>query len=424
MIKIKPEHTARLINIVLRLATLTAKLVLTLYMGRYLSLSDLGVYGLVSGTVIILTTVLGIRFDYVVSRDLVGATPAVAFAKMRDQAVFYGLNHLALAAIMGILVLTDVTGISSKIMFVIFMLSVLESVANMTFLNINSMGRPLVATMLFFIRSGLWVLPVVGLGLFIPMLRNSDAVFGFWALGVSASLVATVWVWRSMPWRVLISAPIDWGWIKKGIARCSFIWLGSLGGSAGFYVDRFIVAHNLGLELAGVATFYSSFTTALYALVQSGVLAFAYPRLILLHQNDDKAGFRREVRSQSWHVALLAGVIAIGLGFIVPLLGEFFHRPILTNEAPTLWLMLFGMWMQANASTLYYILFAKHQDRVIWLGDLLYLIPAFGCNAILVPLIGFRGIGYGSIVASLFILLWRGWHVWHTWAQPAAKQAS
>ena len=53
--------------------------------------------------------------------------------------------------------------------------------------------------------------------------------------------------------------------------------------------------------------------------------------------------------------------------------------------------MLFGTWIRANAETLNYILYARHQDRAIWFGNLLFLIPAIGGNALLVPWIGFAG---------------------------------
>jgi O-antigen/teichoic acid export membrane protein len=407
----RPKKTIRLLNAALRMTSLVAKLGLTLYMGRYLSLADLGVYGLVAGTVVILMDMLGVRLDYVVSHELVGAEPANALSKMRDQAVFYGLNYLVLAVIMAALVMVGAFGVGTKIMCAIFVLSVLESCANMTYLNIIAMGKPLAANILFFIRSGLWVLPVVALGLLTPLVRTSNAVFVFWALGGGASLAATLWVWRFLPWHNALRTPVDWKWIKKNVRRCFFIWLGTVGNTAGFYVGRFVVAHNLGLDLAGVATFYSSFTAALYALVQSGIFAFSYPRLIALHKKKDTKGFRTEAKSIAWHAAILAGIVAIVLGVVVPYLGEFFRRPLLVDQAPTFWLMLFGMWIGVSGGTLYYILFARHQDFAIWCGDLLYLTTSIAGNAILVPLIGFKGVGYSTIIWSVFLVLWRGWHV-------------
>jgi O-antigen/teichoic acid export membrane protein len=405
------DHALRILNIALRFATLVTKLGLTLYMGRYLTLADMGIFGLVSGAVVTLTTVLGMRHDFVVSRELVGATPTVVLRKMRDQAVFYGFNYLALAIVMGVLVAMDASGVTPKVMLAIFVLSVVESCAGMTFLNLTSLGQPLTANTMFFIRAGAWVFPAVALGVLLPAWRTADALFLCWAVGVIVSLIATVWAWRKLPWGEVSRLAVNWAWVREGVKRCAFIWLGSLGTTIGFYIDRFIVAHNLGLDLAGVATFYSSFTTALFALVQSGVLAFTYPKLILLHQEKDEAGFKALAWKLGWQVAVFAGVVAIAIGTAVPLFGNYFGHAILVQEAPTLWLMLFGMWLRANATTLYYVLFARHQDRAIWLGDLLFLVPAFGCNALLVPMIGISGIGWGAIVASLFLLVWRGSYV-------------
>ena len=150
MIRLRPSHIAQISNVFLRLITLAAKLGLTLYMGRYLSLADIGAYGLVFGSVMIMTAVLGIRFDYFVSRDIVGAAPKNVLAKMRDQAVFYGLNYVVLAVVMGGLMTIDATGITNKIMIIIFLLSVVESIANVTYININSLGHPVLANLLFF----------------------------------------------------------------------------------------------------------------------------------------------------------------------------------------------------------------------------------------------------------------------------------
>src|ERR1700724_4425783 len=117
----------RFLNTLLRLTTLSAKLGLTLYMGLYLSLPDIGTYGLVFGVVMILTTVLGVRFDYIISRDLVRTTPVVAVTKMRDQMLFYIMNYFALALIAVAVMKISVTGIDSRMLFYIFVLTVTNS---------------------------------------------------------------------------------------------------------------------------------------------------------------------------------------------------------------------------------------------------------------------------------------------------------
>ncbi len=399
------------VSVVLRSFSLAAKMGLTLYMGRYLGLADLGVYGLVFGAVMILNGALGVRLDYIVARDIVGRQPLDALGKMRDQTIFMLLNYLLLAFIMKMVALMGTFDVAEDILVYIFVLSTVENLASAVHVNMTSLGRPVLANFLYFIRSSSWVFPVVLLGLAFPDYRNVGVVFKCWILGVTASLVLAVWFWRVLPWRETWDKPIHWGWVKSGLRKSFYIWLGTLGLSAGMYVDRFIVMKFLGIEAVGVATFYLSFIFAILTLVHSGVLSFSYPRLIEMHRQSDTEGFWKEVRQAGLHTAIFAAAVAIGVGFGVPMLGHLLGRPELVSESRALWLMLAGTWIRANTETLYWVLFARHQDKSLWLGNLLFLLPAVGCTAVFVPVFGLEGIGYGAIVASLFLLVWRGWSV-------------
>ncbi len=402
----------KILNMALRLGTLAAKMVLTLYMGRYFLLSDMGSYGLASGIVLILCVALGLRLDYMVSREIVDVAPKTALSKMRDQAVFYSLNHAALAAAMLVLWASGATGMETEILAYVFVLSVAENFASLIYANMNSLGQPLAANALFFVRAGLWVVPVAALGLWHENFRDVDTVLLCWTMGTVSSILATGWVWRKMPWREAMAVPVDWAWMKSAIVNSFPVWLGTMGMAGGIYVDRFVVSTYLGLEEAGVVTFYFSFVNALVTLIQSGVLAFAYPRLIVLHRNGDKEGFKREAWTAARHVAFLGLFIAGLLGAGVWGLSRFMNHPEFIAGIWTFWLMLLGAWVRSNADTLHYILFARHQDKAIWLGNILFLIPAFGGNLVLVPMFGLIGVGYGSALSAICLFLWRLWFVW------------
>lgn len=409
----------QLINVCLRLATLVTKVGLMLYMSRYLSLADMGTYGLVFGAVMIASDIIGVRFDYVVSRDIVGATPETALCKMRDQVVFYGLNHLTLF-VLGITALELFNGSLSldKHFFYIIALAIVESYATAVHANVVSLGRPLIANVLFFIRAALWVLVAVALGFADESLRIVDAIFVCWFLGVVASLGGALYLWRHMPWHILREIPIDWIGIRSGLKKTWPIWLGTIGATFGAYVDRFIVERYLSLDCVGVLTFYFSFAAAIQTLILSGVLSFAYPKLISLHRDQDENGFWIEIRKMWRSVVLWASCLVMGMAVGVPLLGWISQKPRLIEEIPTLLLLLIGAWIRASSDALYYALFARHQDRPVWLGNLLFLVVAFACNAFLVPRIGFSGIGWGSILANLFLFFWR----WKYVAYPGGWQ--
>lgn len=398
---------AQLLNALLRVLPMAAKLLLTLYMGRYFSLAEMGVYGLAFGAVTILLAVQGQGLGYLVAREIVGVPPDVALGKMRDQAVLLVGNYVVLGLAAALLVSLGVLPIAPGIVGLIVVLTVLEGLATTMYSNANSLNQQLAANLFFAMRNAGAVFPPVILGLLSPQWRSADLALISWAIGSALSIAANLWFWRDMPWRDVLRAPIDWRWLLRGVATCLPIWFGSMGFVASLMIDRFVVEHFLTLDDVGVLTFYYSFVNALMNLMQSGVFSFSLPRLIAFHRDDDSDAFWGESNRATRQAALLAGGAALILAAAVPLLGVVVGRAALANNAPTLWLMLFGVWMRLIAEALNNILYARHQDRAVWQGNLLSLVPAIGVNALLVPLIGLPGVGVASCLAAIFLLVWR-----------------
>ena len=401
----------RALNAVLRLIPMAAKLGLTLYIGRYLSLEAMGTYGLVFGAVMLLGPLMGQGFGYIVARDIVSATPVTVLHKMRDQALLYAANYL----ILGIAVMLVIVGgrlqLSTNVLWFIVVLTALEGLGTASYFNMNSLHQQVWANAMFCIRSGLWVLFVVGAGLIEPSLRTVNFILGGWVAGSAISLVATLMLWRHMPWKRVTTLPIDWTWMGSGLKKSCLVWLGAVGLAAGTYVDRFVVEQYLSLSDVGVITFYASFTNALLALMQSGVLAFATPRMIQHHRDGNGSQFDTEAYRAAKQVSLGAGGAVLVLAAVVPILGMLTGRAALVDNAPVLWLMLAGSWVRAVAEVLYNILYARHQDRAIWLGNILFLIPAIGGNIVFIPIIGLKGVGVSALIAALCLCGWRLWHI-------------
>lgn len=402
---IAKQMVKQMTNVALRVASLAAKLVLTLYMGRYLGLSELGVYGLVFAAVTIMSGVLGSRLDYVVARDLVGASERETLHIIRDQVAFLSVNYLLFALVMlGCYAFGLASG---KVLLIVFIITVFDNLTGALTTNLIAMGSPLFSTALFFMRAGLWCLIAVTMGLVWPIFRTVEFILALWAAGEVMALAVNLWVWRKYPWAEVIRTPVDWAKLWHGVKLCFPMWLGTLGAMLALSVDRFVVSYFLDLEQVGVITFYSSFAIALLSLVQSGFFSFSYPRLIDHHRTGNTQAFWEETKRTGWQVAVFVFILACMIGVAIPLLAPLFGKPRLAAEALTLWLMLAGIWIRANADTFYYVLYARKQDRPLWMGSVLFLIPATLGNLVLVPWIGLPGTGVSSILACIFLLLWR-----------------
>ena len=397
----------RLFNISVRLGSLAAKLVLSLYMARYFSLSDMGTYGLVAACVAIAIPFLGLRLDFMAARRLVDASPYEVARILRDEAVFYGLSYLLLA----VTVLTGVvlmpSGTSAGLALFALALGVLESFCTITCTNFIYLKRPVLSNLLFFIRAAAWTLPVIGLGMFDPQARTVNFVLSWWLGGVGVSLVISCFMLRSLPWGEVFRTRVDWAGLRRDIRKCLPIWVGSVGAIAGGNVDRFVVEYYLSRDFVGIVSFYGSFVTAIGALISSGVVAFIQPVLVSLHGKNEVHEFHKLIRKMVLEIICVATVMAFCIGVVVPVFGQLFKRPEFFEYAAVLWLMLFGVWLKMASEGLEIALYAGREDGAIWRGNLLFLVTSLGGNLVLVPLFGIIGVGFSSIVSAIIIGAWR-----------------
>ena len=256
-----------LCNVLLRLGSLGFKLLLTIFIARYLSLGEMGTYGLITSVLAIAIQLLGMRLDYRVVREIVDANPLTIATLIRDEIVFYCLNY-------GVLILAGIGAVflfpgmmDYKIILVTVVLSVLESLCTVTSTNFIYLKRPILANLLFFVRSAAWVIPLVGLGFFFPVFHSLGAVFILWFIGILFSLLITAYMLRHLPWKQAIQTKVNWTRIFDDVKLCLPIWLGAVGAVGAANIDRFIVEYSMTREMVGVLGFFSSFAAAVSALV-------------------------------------------------------------------------------------------------------------------------------------------------------------
>ena len=376
-------------------------------MGRYLGLAEMGTYGLIAAYIGVVSIVLGMKLDFAVSREIVDRSHFEAALRMRDQLVFYGINYFVLILVAAIVTINAPSHISTNTITLTLVLAILENLASMTFGNLVSLRQPVRANALFFVRAGLWIFPVIIVGILAPAYRTSNFIFSGWICGVTLSLVGTALSWRNLPWPRVMAVPVDWVWIKSSVQSCFLIWIGALGAVAYSFIDRFTVEHFLTREYVGIISFYGSFVIAIDAMVTSGVSSYAYPRLIAHFRNHDHTAFRREAWLMTSQASSFSGVLALSVGLGVPLLGREFGRPEFSEHSTVLWLMLLAAWVRDTTSSLYYVLYARHQDNLIWITGVFSLLPALATSIILVPRYGLEGVGYSAVVTAVTIGIWR-----------------
>jgi O-antigen/teichoic acid export membrane protein len=399
--------TSRIINLFMRSSGLALKLVLMLYIGKYLSISDIGTYGLVSAVVAIGIPLFGFRIDYIALRELVDLDVVQIVIKIRDQLVIYGITYFIFSLISFLLCLQKYWFNDVKIMMVMVTLTVLESFATITSGNLVPLKRPILANALFFVRSASWIPPLVLIGIVQIPSRNVETVFLFWLLGIIGSISINGWKWRYLPWEKTLEIPINWKLLYSNIKLCLPIWIGSISLVAAAFIDRFIIEIILGREVVGVISFYGSFVVALSGLLSSGIFSFVYPKMISAKLKSDNPLFRKLTKKMAYQALIGSTITCVILGIIVPQLSFFMQKSELYEFRFIFWAMLGGAWIRFSTEYIYYILYAENRDTEIWIGNFIYLLSATAGNILFVNLFGVKGLYFSPIVSTLPLCLWR-----------------
>jgi len=387
--------------------SLAGKLALSLYMGRYFSLSELGIYGLAFGAVMLAVVLFGFRVDYIVSREILGMPEKRQRRIGSEVALLYAGSFLVAAPLALAALVFFGSGRSAGLLALIYLLCGLEAYANFLYTVTIALKRPALANALFFVRSGMWTLPAMGISYFNPEYRTVSFVISCWIAGVALSVAINLWLMRRQLVGTMPLRWSEWSEVRSFSRRAFLVWIGSVAVTLGAYLDRFVLASFLSLTEVGVATFYTSFTTAVVTLVQSATTSVTFPSLIEKYDSGQVDAFGRELRKTATMAAAIAIVILVGLAISMAFLGKLMDKPELLIAYPAFLLLLVATLIRTHAETLYYGLFVQRQHRAIWAGNLVFLATSLALNLIFIPMSGLIGLGIAAIVSAMVLALWR-----------------
>lgn len=398
------------ISLSLRLASLVGKLALSLFMGKYFELAELGRYGLAFGAVMLATVLLGFRLDYIVSREISGMDRQHSRRTGTTVLALYLASFVLAApfALWALVYLGD-SGTDFTFLLLVYLICGVEAYANFIYTVTIALKRAALANALFFLRSGAWTIPVILISFFQPEFRTVQFVLALWLAGASLSVLLNLWFTRAELMAPLGLRSLQWTEMRSYIGATALIWIGSVGLALGSYVDRFVLASYLTLDDVGVATFYTSFTAAALALVQSATTSLTFPAMIDHHDAGRTDQFRKEVRRTGIAAGALSLAVLGSLALAMLFMGQALGKPELLAAYPAFLVLLLATWIRTHAETLYYGLFVERKHRAIWLGNLLFLAASLALNIALIPSLEIMGLAIAALAASLVIFAWRGW---------------
>ncbi|WAB92582.1 hypothetical protein OSS47_00955 [Pseudomonas citronellolis] len=398
------EKLKRLCNVGLRGSTLASKFLLVFFLARLLSPAELGLFGLLSATIGYSLYILGFDFYTFSTREILKVPKSQRGSILKNQASIFLVLYIIALPLLSIVFIKGLLPWKYAAWF--FTLVILEHLTQELGRLLIAVSEQLAASIILFLRQGIWPILAVAAMSFSKDLRTLDFILAAWCIGATFALLLGVFIlFRAglSGW----SAKVDWQWILRGLKVSSALLVATLAIRGVLTLDRYWVQSLSGLEVLGVYVLFISIGNALMSFLDAGVFSFIYPELIKAWHTRNIPKFRAELARLARQTLIVSALFfGIALLAIEPLLHWLGKDLYIAYQSIFPWTLL--------ATTLYgvgmiphYALYAMGYDRSIIYSHLLSL-PLFTASTWLAS-------NYSATLAVpvsicgtfLFILFWK-----------------
>ncbi len=391
-----------LASLTLRALTLGGKFILVLFIARFLSVEDLGIFGLFNVTIALAVLPLGMDFHQFAMRELL-AKPDERGRMIRDQAVFHLTTYIIFLPLFGFLFVADL--LPGQYVLWFYLLLILEHVSQEGARLLVTLSKPVAASTVIFMRSGFWALIAIGLAWAFPQWRSLPFIWLVWAIGQALSLGLVGRIAQPVVTVSLPLGPVNWPWIAHGVRIAMPFFLSTLAFTAMQYLDRYFLMAHYGERAVGIYTLYANIANVVQIFVFAGISMILFPQMVAAWQQGHTSLYRALYRKLT--VGIIGG--SLGLAVVMALAIEpilwFVDRPAYAEHADIFWILLGSTVLLAISHLPHYALYVRGADSAIWTSTLLALIVAVLGNTILVPQFGLMGAALATATAMLVLTI-------------------
>ena len=399
-----PLSADRLLNMGLRGATLVSKFALIFMLAKLLPPQDVALYGLMAATIGYALMALGLDFYTYATRDLI-ATPRHSWAgKLRDQGVFYLTTYALVLPLTLLLFSQGLLPWSMALWF--FPLLAVEHFAQEFNRLLVAISQPLWASIVLFLRSGLWAFVVAAWMWWHPASRQLSFVFAAWLLSAALACVLALWPLRHID-RQSLGSRINWVWIWRGLKVALPFALATLCLRAIYTADRYLIEWLDGVEVLAAYVLYVGMANAVMSFLDAGVFSFQYPRLLAAASQGNQSEFAFEMKRLWRNTLLVTGLLVMAAYLLAHPIVQWLDQPAYTAQVGLLPWALAAVALMAVSMVPHFALYARHRDRTIVTSYIASLVIFLLAASLLRPLLGHVTVPAAVAAAMAFILIFK-----------------
>ncbi|SDH58614.1 Membrane protein involved in the export of O-antigen and teichoic acid [Pseudomonas panipatensis] len=394
----------RIFSLSLRILTMASKFLLVFLLARFLAPAELGVFGLLSATIGYALYLLGFDFYTFTTREIAKHDMSQWGGLLKCQAAISLLLYLI---VLPLLTLIFIEGLLPwRFAGWFFLLIVIEHLTQELGRLLIAISEPLIASVILFLRQGIWAIAIVALMLLAPETRSLDYVLGGWSLGGLCGLALGL----HRLWRLKLGGwhrRIDWAWIGRGLKVAASLLIATLAIRGVLTLDRYWLQILSGAEVLAAYVLYMNIGNALMSFLDAGVFSFTYPAMVNAWQKGNMIEFNKALANLTRQTSIVSGSFFIAALLLISPLLQWLGKDIyITHRNMFPWILaattVYGLGMIPH-----YALYAVGRDRSIITCHLLTL-PLF---ILLVWILSAYdknlAVAISLFASFLFILIWK-----------------
>jgi O-antigen/teichoic acid export membrane protein len=389
------------LNFAARLMGLVGRFALTIYMARFLPLETIGLFGLIAGAAGLMPALSGMGLNFFLSRELVDKNDLDAGVLIRDR-LAVTISVMALFCLVG-------AGIQMAGHFklpinapLVAAIIVLDTVAFDLHMSLISLRRSVLANALLSLRSGAWVFPAIGLGVLHPSSRTLDCILYWWLAGLSTYYLVLLVAFRQWPIKDIAAVAVRWSHNFGAMRRGWLIYASDVGLAGSLYLDRYVVAHFLGLSETGIYSLYWTIANGAHMLITAAIVQPSTPALISALKRGEGAWlsvFKQRFIGIALVFLPLSVMMFVSAVYILPHLGV----TKLAAQPALFAMMLGGILVRLFADNMNAALYTRHMDFIFSTINLAGLAFAFVAECLLLKWFGILGAGLAMLIIPAFL---------------------
>ncbi|WP_445373507.1 oligosaccharide flippase family protein [Photorhabdus tasmaniensis] len=400
-----------ILSVSLRALTLFSKFLLVILLAKLLSISDLGIYGLISAVIGYTIFIVGSEFYTYSTREMITQPKSEWLGMIRDQFIYYLIVYGVSIPFILIMFYSEVL----PYQYIWWFCSILlfEHIAQEINRILISAQSQLLASFVLFIRQGLWCWIVIVVMWYFPDFRHLETVFLMWLIGsLTACTVGGVYIFRYD--RISIYKNINWAWIRKGVMLALPMLIASVAVRGVFTFDRFFIEKIAGLELLGAYVLFASMASAVQSFLDTIVITFSFPRLTSLALAGRMDEFKKEMWVFSLKVVGCTLLLSFSCWLFSSVLLQWLSDEVYLKHINLLGALLFATIVYCFSLIPHMGLYALRYDKHIIYSQVVALIIFVLLSLVAVQMKDVMFVLLSMIISFICLFVWKGFFYYRT----------